>query len=162
MLRSGIMRWSLLLTLTVIACGGTTADHGASGNAGLGGSSASTGPGGSSGSAGSNAAGTGGGTDASSESDVESPSDGAILDLGTSDAAACASDGACSDFECCYQDHCIRNGEPCGEGSVCFFSLPSMGSCQRCGYKGQPCCPMNTCLDGSRCLLTPQGARCLS
>jgi hypothetical protein len=91
--------------------------------------------------------------------DGNSRPDGASIDAAI-DAPACASDGGCAGLSCCYQNHCIRNGDPCGAGEVCFFGLPSNGSCQACGHAGQPCCTNNECVDGSHCLLTPQGARC--
>jgi hypothetical protein len=179
MTRRWTIGWSSLVVLVFAACGESTGSDvsavdggGAAGSAGEGGhaagsagSAGSIASGGSSGASGASgggggATGTGGATDAAVESDGPSVLDSSVVDGSISDAPACGSDGGCDGLQCCYQNHCIRNGEPCGEGNVCFFGLPSMGSCQACGHAGQPCCAMSTCVDGSRCVATPQGARC--
>jgi hypothetical protein len=139
---------------------GSMGSGGVGGSDGSGGSGGTSGSGGTGGSAGSSGAGTGGGVDASSRPDAESDSSDATSDSVVSDAPACDSDGGCAVLRCCYQDRCIRSGDPCGAGNVCFFGLPSSGSCQPCGHSGQPCCSLNNCVDGSRCTATPQGARC--
>jgi hypothetical protein len=102
------------------------------------------------------------GSDGAFDSAFDSASDAVAVDAPATDAPACDADGGCSGRRCCYQNHCVDNGQPCGEGNVCFFGLPTAGSCQACGHGGQPCCTGNACLDGGQCLPTPQGGRCTS
>ena len=154
----------LLLAFVIAACGNDESESktGTGGSSGSGGSAGSSGSGGSSGSAGSDAAGGSGATDASSNPDSQSTTDGAGSDSAIFDARECSGDGGCGALECCYQGRCLMNGQACGPGNVCFALPVGAPSCQACGHGGQPCCTGNSCLDGSRCLLTPQGARCVN
>jgi hypothetical protein len=101
--------------------------------------------------------GSGGGGGASTDATLD-----AVAFDSVSDAAPCDIDGGCGPTGCCYYDRCIANGETCSANDVCYVTPVAGGSCQACGHAGQPCCESGVCLDGSRCVASPQGYRCLT